>query len=245
MIIEPLNWDTDFFNLKIGKIEILNRKDFKKLNLLDEETASFDLVYLFSYDGPISIETLSPYKIDLTDIMLTMSMPMKTHKVDHSIEFKTQLTDIELKECYHIASQIAEFSRFYKEPLIGPEKTIQLYHKWIDNALNQKFSDGIFVYKKHDRIIGLHIIKTDEINGHGIFTLTGVDKEFHGLGIGKKLWENSYSYWQENFKLSKIKSPFSLNNQGSFNFHLKMGFNNIDSVKYIYHLRKDNYYMTL
>jgi GNAT superfamily N-acetyltransferase len=238
-MIDYLKWDSDFFNLKIGRIEVSNKLKFNKLDFSKSDIMSYDLVYLFSYDGPINSESFLPNRLDLVDIMLTMSKPFEADELEQSIEFRTELTNSELIECYEIARQTSVVSRFYKEPLIGKEKTIELYHKWIDNSINQKFSDGIFVYKHEGRIIGIHIIKTDVQKGNGIFTLTGVHNDFQGMGIGKRLWKNSYLFWQSNYNLTQIISPFSLNNTGSFNFHLKMGFNKIESIKYIYHLRTD------
>jgi dTDP-4-amino-4,6-dideoxy-D-galactose acyltransferase len=43
----------------------------------------------------------------------------------------------DLLQCYTIAEQTSVVSRFYKDKIIGPEKTKALYRKCIDNALNQ------------------------------------------------------------------------------------------------------------
>jgi hypothetical protein len=58
------------------------------------------------------------------------------------------------------------------------------------------------------------------------------------MGIGKKLWSQSFAYWANEKDIELIKSPFSIQNLESFNFHLKMGFNKIEETKYIYHYRK-------
>lgn len=239
MSIQFLEWDTNFFGIKTGKVEIFgesefNPSEFKQKSLEDR----YELIYIFKYGTMLPGSKIIAANIELVDIMLTMSMKFDKNKyLDLPYALRNELSSVELRDCYHISEQISTVSRFYTDLKVGPEKTKNLYKKWIDNAMNKSFSDGIFLNKETDNIIGIHLIKTDAKNKIGYFTLTGIDSKSKGKGIGTSLWIQSFAYWADKFDIQIIKSPFSFQNKESFNFHLKNDFNKIEEVKYIYHYR--------
>jgi ribosomal protein S18 acetylase RimI-like enzyme len=200
------------------------------------------LIYLFSYGKALPYEKVLSANLDLVDIMMTMSKSFdKALNIEKTYDFRKSLSHMELQNCYQIAEQTAAVSRFYTEKMIGVEKTKQLYRKWIDNACNNEFSDGLFVIKDPKMIVaGLHLIKIDKTNKTGYFTLTGVKKDLKRSGIGRQLWNQSFGYFANENDINIVKSPFSLNNIDSLNFHLKMGFNKVEEIKYIYHFRNEN-----
>lgn len=237
MKIEKLNWDTDFFGLKIGLVIISNNTEFDIFFFKEEASKEkYDLIYVFKYQEMFPWETVLKAELELVDIQITMAKQFKKDDyINTPFEFRTELTESEKNQCYVIADETSIVSRFYREKTIGPMTTKKLYRKWIDNALNQSFSDGLFLHKTANSVTGIHLIRTDVENNIGYFTLTGVNPEFKRIGIGHKLWMQSFAYWANNSKIDMIKSPFSFNNSESFNFHLKMGFNRIEETKYIYH----------
>lgn len=237
--IEKLDWDSNFFDKRIGRVIINDETEFNPIIFLNEAQENFDLVYVFSYQKMLSYELLNLANLELVDIMITMSMSFeKKEHIDKEYIFKNNLNQNEILECYQIAEQTSIVSRFYNEKMIGPEKTKLLYRKWIDNGINKSFSDGLFLSKSSNSIVGLHMIKVDKANQIGFFTLTGVDFNSKRMGIGKDLWNQSFGFFANETNINIIKSPFSFNNKESFNFHLKMGFNKLEEIKYIYHFIK-------
>ena len=241
MGIYYLNWDTEFFGIKIGQIEIHDENDFDpvkfKWQALNEK---YELIYVIKYNSILKWQTVKKADIELVDIMLFMSMKFnRTNYVDIPYRFRNKLTSAELKACYHIAEQTSVFSRFYREPKVGPDKTKELYRKWIDNALTQSIADGFFLIKKANYVVGIHLIKTDSQNKVGLCSLIGIDLVYKGIGFGRNLWEQSFGYWANEKEIEFCKVPFSFQNLESFNFHLKMGFNKIEEIKYIYHFRNN------
>lgn len=242
MKIKLLEWDTDFFGIKTGKVEISNNSEFnpsefKKL-LIKEK---FHLVYVFSYGSMLPAEVVSKGNIGLLDILLTMSLKFdKNTYSDIPFKLYNELSEIEKEQCYRIAEQIAVVSRFYKETCVGSEKTKELYKKWIDNALNNTVGDGILLEKNNNSVSGIHIIKTDFENRIGKCSLIGTDSTMKGLGIGKSLWNQAFGYWAKSGTIDFCQVPFSILNTESFGFHLKLGFNKIEEVKYIYHSSNNN-----
>lgn len=226
MKIEKLTWDTEFFGFNVGIVAIYDEDDFHPLEFKKQAiNENYELVYVFKYSEMLSWQKVIKADLEMVDIMVTMSKKFdKNDYKDIPYDFRTELSKKELEECYYIAEQTAIVSRFYKEKKIGTEKTKALYRKWIDNALNKSFSDGLFLEKEKDTITGIHLLKTDEENKIGYFTLTGVSPDYKRIGIGNKLWKQSFAYWANETKIEIIKSPFSFQNAESFNFHLKMGF---------------------
>ncbi len=243
MQIEYLPWDSDFFGFKIGRLEIdgnqrLDPISFKKQAIKD----NFKLVYVFSYGKMLNWKSANMADVELVDIMITMTKSFEGVSIkDYPYEFRTELSSSEIEDCYNIAEQTSFVSRFYHEPTVGPAFAAKLYRKWIDNALNKSFSDGLFLYKESNKVLGVHLIRTDINNETGYFTLTGVESNVKGKGLGKSLWMQSFSYWANEYRIKIIKSPFSFQNKESLNFHLKMGFNKITEIKYIYHFRNSIY----
>lgn len=239
-LIEKLEWDSDFFGLNIGRSVISDEQSFDVIRFLQEARSNYDMVYIFSYHL-LNHSTIHNSNLELVDIMLSMSMPFVKNSREHfAYDLRTELSPKEIEECYAIAEQTAVVSRFYNEPLIGPEKAKALYRKWIDNSLNKSFTDGILLTKSHDSITGIHVVKTDQEEKTGHCSLIGVNNKFKGTGIGKQLWEQAFGYWNQFDSISKCKVPFSLKNTESFNFHLKIGFNKVEEIKYIYHFRNNN-----
>ena len=105
------------------------------------------------------------------------------------------------------------------------------------NSLNSTYCDGILLTKSEESITGIHVIKTDNNKKTGLCSLIGVNKKYKGKGMGKKLWEQALNYWISLNDINKCIVPFSIKNTESFNFHLKIGFNKIEEIKYIYHFR--------
>ncbi|WP_458628872.1 GNAT family N-acetyltransferase [Winogradskyella sp. PC D3.3] len=240
MIIENLKWDSDFFGLKVGRLTILDNSVFNLDDFLKKvKDDDYDLVYVISYDKMLQNQSLLKANLNLVDIQMTMSLRFNSNNyITNPYEFRTELNEKELIECYAIAESTSKVSRFYTELSIGTEKTKELYRKWIDNAINKSFSDGLFLEKLNDKVVGIHLIKTDENNDKGYFTLTGVDETIKRMGLGTKLWNQSFGYLANEKKITEVKSPFSFQNKESFNFHLKRGFNKVDEIKYIYHYNK-------
>lgn len=242
MKIERLNWDTDFFGIKIGRTTIFDETEFNPVEFKElAKNEEYELVYVFKFDEMIAWDKVLKADLELVDAMVTMSKKLnKIENRDVSYDFRTLLSLKELNECYSIAEQTSIVSRFYREEKIGDIKTRKLYKKWIDNALEKIYSDGIFLEYKNGYISGIHLIKTDMENRVGYFTLTGVNQSYKRSGIGQKLWTQSFGYWSNETNIDIIKSPFSFQNLESFNFHLKMGFNKLEEIKYIYHYRNNN-----
>lgn len=238
MNIIKLDWDTVFFSIVIGKIEINESTEFDLRKFLDQRK-KFDLIYVFSKNLVFNKSVLDSTGLELKDVRITMSLDLKEKEFPETkFELLNSLSQIQLKDCLSIVRKTAEVSRFYHEPLIGRKKTEKFYEKWLFNALNQEYADGILIEKdtKSNKIASLFIPKTFINKNIGMCSIIGVHPIFKGQGYGTKIWNQAFTYWSSS-GISNINVPFSLFNTPSFNFHLKMGFNKIIETTYIYHFK--------
>lgn len=234
-IIESLKWDSDFFGMKIGRIQ-LAEGSFTKARFIEEQNkGQFDLIYGFSgtSQNPNGFwESLGFYLADSLIILSMQFNPEKYKNSDYAPCAKLSKEDI--TACYEIAEMTACVSRFYREPVIGHSLAKKLYRKWVDTALDGTFSDCLFVERIKGKIAGIHTIKTE--NNAGVFTLTGVRNDLLGRHIGRKLWDQSFAYWANSGqKIISVHSKFSIRNLQSLGFHIAMGFTKVEQTSYIYH----------
>jgi len=241
-MIEKLVWDSDFFNLNIGKCDLINKvapSDF--YNKARED--NYDLIYLINHDKVLSGLEIKLYDVYLMECMIIASIPSPNSVISpimsptYANNFTTieSLTPTELIECYNIAEQISSVSRFNNDKLIGINKTKELYRKWLD-TFNMP-NHNLFIEKKDDKIIGMLLIKTDVENKTGEITLIGVDNNLKRGGIGNKLMNQAFAFWATK-NVTTIKTTYSLQNKPSVNFHNKLGFTKIEDIKFIYHYYK-------
>jgi len=239
-MIKLLEWDTDFFGCKIGKLIIHDEMEFDP-SLFKQQAADekYEVVYVFKLQNMLSWDKIIHTGLELVDNQVVLSK--KFNQADYlqfEYDFRTELSASEKSYCYKIAEEISKVSRFYKENKFGIDKTKMLYRTWIDNAINQSFSDGLFLIKENNKVAGIHLIKTDEINRIGHCILIGVDQDKKGKKIGERLWNQSFGYWANDKSIDGCRVPVSMQNQASLNFHLKMGFNKIETIQFIYHYKR-------
>lgn len=70
MSIKKLDWDSDFFNLEIGSVTLHDESDFDSVNFLNEAKLNYDLIYVFSFQKPLSFDTVFLANLELVDIMV-------------------------------------------------------------------------------------------------------------------------------------------------------------------------------
>ena len=241
MKIEKLLWDSEFFGINIGRLIVQNDKDFDALRFIQQaDDEKYELIYVFKFQNMLPWDKVLNAKLELVDLQITMSKAFHREDfINFPYEIKNELSDKEKDECYKIAEETSIVSRFYTEKKIGAPKAKELYRKWIDNSLNKSFSDGLFIIKDCNEIVGIHLIKTDKKENVGYCSVIGVNPNKKRIQIGRKLWEQSFGYWANESKIEICKVPFSILNLESFNFHLKMGFNKTEEIKYIYHYRNN------
>lgn len=220
MMIKLLQWDSDFFNKKVGEFE---------LNLLNKEPdniADFDLVY---------VKSKNPFNLQLEGFECTLSQSKVVFSKNNLNTIDTLQAEIvsidnfQVGEelLYDLAYESGKYSRFKLDRNISIEKFRALYQKWIDNSISKTFADDILMYIDEGVVLGLITYKVKEDEAEvGLF---GVNESVQGKGIGKLLLAAAEHEIAKR-KIKKLKIPTQLDNSQACMFYKKAGYNIIDKT---------------
>ncbi len=213
MIIKHLDWDSSFFNKKIGLLELFNDSNFFEIQ------NDFDLIYVVS-DKDIAIE-IKDYKQSHSEnkIVFSKKIFQKNDSTDANIFLV--LEDSIKEEIYELAFESGKFSRFKLDPNFDQLEFEKLYRKWVDNSFNNEFADSVLVYKEQNKILGFVTYKVWD--KYATIGLIGVCLKHQGKGIGKKLMQ-SVEMDLANKGLDELRIPTQLQNEMACRFYTKMGF---------------------
>ncbi len=234
--IIALPWDSQFFGVKVGKIDFSKIKDNISFSSLEKfiNQNYFRLVYIY-FDinqEPISFSRNVDLKLVDIQFQLNMQIP-KNALCEYELITNENLIDhTNIDDLYKIANELTPVSRFSYDPRINKEKVIELYHKIIENSLNSTFGDGLILDTGNNKMVkGFFVLKTDRKIGKEL--LIGVKKSFRGKDVGKILFNKSISYWKDK-GVKEISTVVSAKNLNSLNFHLKLGYK-ISKIIRVYH----------
>ena len=226
-MVEKLIFDSNCFNLNIGKIEINSDDEFSKLNPLLND---YDLVYVFSRK---LIPSIAKHLID-KKVILTLNI---NDSNDSFLTFEPEIkssdeVDFDYDQILNLAYASGEFSRFKLDKNLDNKYFRKLYKIWIDDSLNKKIANDVLIFSEFKKNLGLMTYKISD--SKSIIGLISVDENSQGKGIGKRLIKNLCKITNK-LNLNKIEVATQLDNIQALNFYKKCGFE-ITSITYIYHL---------
>ncbi len=229
MTCEYLKWDSEFFGFKIGKIsEYTNIKNFQNtINSFRDE--GYRLIYCFTHPENIEVNNLLSKYAQLVDEKITYYKIIEklNYDVDKNIIPCSKIST----ELISLVLQSGEFSRFKIDPNFPEGSLERLYVKWIENTINKKFGDILYVHMVN-KIIGFITLRT--ANGIGNIDLIAVANDFRGQSIGSKLLMCAYNYFV-NKNITNIEVVTQKNNILACKFYEKNNFK-IKNIVNIYHL---------
>lgn len=184
-----LEWDSNFFGIKICRIDVESHEDIILVpSLMDSlKSESYDLIYVFVNDYQLHFddELLTKYGGCLVDEKVIYSKYLCSDQIaiDENIESWKDGMDIE--KLYKLSIQSGAFSRYCTDSKIGYENFIRLYHLWIDNSIAREIADDIFVYQIDQSICGFVTVTytLDKV----VIGLIAVDESYRGRNIGSSL----------------------------------------------------------
>jgi dTDP-4-amino-4,6-dideoxy-D-galactose acyltransferase len=219
--IKYLEWDSLFFDKKIGQITIE-----RELDILQEDKSKYDLIYVFSKNGELNLNLVDKKVIYL---------------IDDLISYKDEINNIELfqdsqnnhADLLNLALQSGKHSRFKSDSNFKDEDYKKLYTEWIKKSISKDLATDIIIKKSKNKIIGFATLarKTDELADIG---LVAVDLAYRGKGLAKEIIMNTLKLAaRQGYK--KIKVVTQLDNKPANILYEKVGFKK-DNLTYIYHI---------
>lgn len=232
-MIEYLSWDSHFFSLRIGKVEIpvLDEKYVQAIfqeKLLD----GYDLVYLFTSTVSSEIDAMICKEgAFLVDQKITYAKEVNNfspHELPNQIRYYSGPLTTELLE---LAIESGHESRFKKDSRLQPKFTL-LYKTWIEKSLTGEMADVVIVYETEQSIKAFITLKKKDT--YGQIGLIAVNQDSQGKGIGKTLMLAAENwYLSENLVTAKVITQKT--NTIACNLYEKSGYS-IESKEFVYHL---------
>ncbi|MBA4320468.1 MAG: hypothetical protein C0412_18880 [Flavobacterium sp.] len=213
MIIKHLDWDSSFFNKKIGLLDLSNNCPYSEIQ------NDYDLIYVISKED--IVVDIANFKQSYTENKIVFSKKIVQNKALVETNIFSESKDSHRKEIYELAFESGKFSRFKLDPNFHQTGFEKLYKKWVDNSFNKEFADAVLVYKEQNTILGFVTYKVwDKQASIG---LIGVCPKYQGKGIGKKLIQ--YVEMElANKGVNELRIPTQLQNEMACKFYTKMGY---------------------
>ena len=229
-----LNWDSDFFNRKIGKIIFSSNGRIEELikSLEKAKLMNYDLIYVFSDpDFVIEDEILQRFNGNLIDTKLKYHRRIPSEISSFNLKVSIFDSKIPTADLINLALTSGDYSRFQKDKRFTESDFIRLYTTWLIKSITKEIADEVFVYIENDKILGFITLSIK--NSRGEVGLFAVFKDAQGKGIGTKLLVKVYKYLLDH-KIDQLYIPTQKENIPACRFYAKKGFH-IISEQSIYH----------
>ncbi|MGQ1947099.1 GNAT family N-acetyltransferase [Geofilum sp. OHC36d9] len=231
-MIQYLDWDSRFFEKKIGKSEseILTKASLKTL-LKEKSTEGYDLIYLFT--------TQTDHEAEV--ILNNRHCPVLDHKITYVIDniqgpattapFITHYKGPLTEDLLRLAVLSGHESRFRKDRFLSP-KFESLYTQWISKSLSGQLADVVLIATINNTIKGFVTIKKKSL--HGQIGLIAIDPAVQKQGIGTELMKAAHNWYYQNH-LTNAFVTTQLTNTGACRLYEKSGYS-VYNTQLIYHL---------
>lgn len=231
-MIEYLKWDSDFFDLKIGKIEADQSTDLKE-QLVIAEKERYRLLYVFC-DKHFNINThlLKEHNGKLVDrkVIFEKSI-LDPIKISNSLLIKEYTQPEANANLIHLALESGKYSRFKLDLNFHSNAFKNLYTRWIKKSVEGKLADKVFVIYANDKEIAM--ITVMKKNNRAQIGLIATHEDYRGYGYGKKLLQQVEEYAIKN-DITHIEVATQLDNKAAISFYEKCNYK-IKSIHNIYH----------
>lgn len=185
MNIRKLEWDSNFFGLRIGRADVETMEDVQKLVFMhDSLHERFDLIYIFD-EHQVGV-SISGAKLMDEKVEYVKSIECKSQSEEVMRFVGNQPTE----KMYDIALQSGWKSRFKKDSLLPKDAFERLYRCWIERSVgdDHPMADYVLIYNYPDGIAhGLLTLKLKPESGEASIGLVAVDTAYRNNGIGTKL----------------------------------------------------------
>lgn len=230
MQIEKLNWDSNFFNLRIGKTEC---KDiiFSKSDIVDID--KYDLIYVFSKNKLENPHLSKPFTKAEFLFKLDYRPKFQLNLMDNISEIFDDLSTKDLSKLNKLAFDAGKYSRFKRDEYFNNNEFNNLYIAWVINSINHKIADKVLVYRgENEEIKGFMTLTFNKLDTN--IGLIAVDNDVRQQGIGRRLIERA-KYYAQIYGSKKLVVSTQLENIPACSFYKKNNFK-LTNQYFIYHL---------
>ena len=234
MQYQMLDWDTDFFGVKVARINELSLNQNHLSEFFSElKTKGVNLIYWPSsqeieevivkrYNG-ILADKKTIFAVDLGSLNFE-----KFISTDIVEPFTQSMSVSDLQD---LAIQSGEYSRFSVDEKIPREKFVGLYNIWINRSLSKEIAEEVLVIRDGKRVAGM--VTLGNKNGRGDIGLIAVDGNYRGKQYGEKLVRAAQGWFVKNgYEFGQVVTQGT--NVPACNLYKKCDYS-IEKVEYFYH----------
>lgn len=227
MEIRTLQWDSDFFGLRIGRADVQSLDDAIELALQHYDLKyQYDLLYVFCKEG-LSFDATGAELVD-EKILYSKSCENKKENKDVMLYMQPEPNE----SLYRLALVSGGYSRFKLDERLPDGSYEQLYRKWIEKACPQVGTNKqIFAYAPDGIAKGM--ITVDYNGDKAQIGLVAVDTDCQHQGIGTKIM-STLEYYLYHKAVTTIDVATQAANKDACRWYEKNGFVK-KSVTPIYH----------
>lgn len=228
MEIRFLSWDSEFFGLRIGRVDMQTHADATELQKRHEELKQqFDMIYVFD----VNAIGLGAEGARLVDEKILYSKPCEPSKQFSDISFYQGKTPSE--DLYRLALVSGGYSRFKLDKRFPKGSYERLYNRWIENACPAEGTNKQILTFLDSHGVTKGMITIDFQGELGHIGLVAVDTDVQHQGIGRKIMSTLDGYLFEH-GVKTIEVPTQKANSNACRWYEKNGFV-IQSKIPIYH----------
>lgn len=225
MNIEKVEWDSDFFGYKVGKINVKDELNYN-IDLINFD--DYKLVYLFSKFKLQNFDSI------LLDEKVILNLNLIDQNIENDNNIVSEFKDFsKFPQLLDLAFQSGVYSRFKKDINFVNNEFERLYIKWITNSVVDKKSLVVFIYELDDKILGF-VTVDKKSDAHASIGLIAVELNSRGQGIGVKLLNQVKRYLLNN-GFQKLSLVTQGDNIPALKLYQKAGFY-IEESSFTYHI---------
>ncbi|MGH9836871.1 MAG: GNAT family N-acetyltransferase [Blastocatellia bacterium] len=191
-----LDWDTEFFGVRIARIEGAHLTDESIAQALqwsrDHQVAC--LYFLCASDDDRSVGIAEQNGFHLVDVRMELSWRAQAVTNDSLVEVR-QFQSSDLPQLQEMASGAYKSTRFYYDRYFSRAKSSELYREWVAKSCDG-YADAVFVAPQQDTVGGFITCQL-ETPRRGRIGLVGVNETARGVGVGQALVKAAQRYFSD------------------------------------------------
>ncbi|PCI59737.1 MAG: dTDP-4-amino-4,6-dideoxy-D-galactose acyltransferase [Gammaproteobacteria bacterium] len=220
--IKLLEWDSAFFNKRIGQLNIeQNATVIKNANDFDLIQAK---VLTTNYH---KIDLLNQLNFNLVEGELDFSLNISSAKYDENLLTIQLATPSDIQQIKTVVDNSFNASR-YRKPWFSEPQRNQFYQLWAEKAVQGTFDDLCILIKDNKNIKGFVTLKLSGNTAR--IGLICVNSNFHGQGVATTLLKQAVMYSQ-NKNCEQVYVTTQLANSSAIALYTKFGFT-INTISY-------------
>lgn len=230
MIVNRLDWDSDFFGMRIGRTDIATEEEGAMLaSQAKSLKESFDLVYVFASHG-LAFSGDNAKLVDEKMVYTLSHLPCAGIEEEDNVviwDCAKGFTD----DLLHLALVSGKYSRFRLDDQFPVGSYERLYSRWVEQSVNRNMASEVFCYMIEDTPRGLITLNRKE--GSGTIGLVAIHEDFQHRGIGSTMMQHVIAYSKKK-QVVKLTVATQLENNPACKLYEKSGFK-VQSVTDVWH----------